>query len=164
MSHKLLSRPLVLSSVLALCLVLAACSTTMPSPTAEPTAVPTFAPSIMPPTVVTTAVPPTAAPVQPTAVKVQPLAVPTSVSSQKTSQTNTEIAPSNNFPLVFVSTDTSSTITPSKSDQIFVYQMDPTSGELTQISKAGEPPNPEFIRVDPSGRYLIAVSEWGTDP
>ncbi len=39
--------------------------------------------------------------------------------------------------------------------------MDPATGTLTQLSQAGGPPNPSYLALDPSGRYLLAVSEWG---
>ncbi len=63
--------------------------------------------------------------------------------------------------LVFVGTYTSGPNNQVRADGIFVYRMDPTTGALNQLSKAGGLPNPSYVTVDPSGRYLIAVSETG---
>lgn len=66
----------------------------------------------------------------------------------------------NASPFVYVGTYTQG---PAKGqnrpDGLFVYRMDPTTGALTLVSKAGGPPNPSFLTFDPSGRYLLAVSE-----
>ena len=69
--------------------------------------------------------------------------------------------PQTGSPLVFVGTYTRGPQGQNRSEGIFVYRMDPSSGALALLSKAGGPPNPSFLTVDPSHRYLIAVSETG---
>lgn len=46
-------------------------------------------------------------------------------------------------------------------DGIHIYRMDPDSGELTLSGSAGGPPNPSFLAIHPSGRFLAAVNETG---
>jgi 6-phosphogluconolactonase len=81
----------------------------------------------------------------------------TRVSSQQPGMQTTSTHSKENSPLVFVGSYTS----PGHADGITVYRMDPNSGALTQVNKATSLPNPSFLTVDPSQRYLIAVSEAG---
>ncbi len=62
-------------------------------------------------------------------------------------------------PLVYVGTYTEGPQGQNRPDGIFVYRMDLASGALTLVGQAGGPPNPSFLTIDPSGRYLLAVSE-----
>ena len=64
-------------------------------------------------------------------------------------------------PLVYVGTYTQDRQGNNRPDGIYVYRMDPATGALSLQSKAGGPPNPSFLTTDPSGRYLLAVSETG---
>lgn len=64
-------------------------------------------------------------------------------------------------PLVFVGTYTFGPGNAKRPEGIFGYRMDPATGALSPVSKAGGPPNPSYLAVDTSGRYLAAVSEWG---
>ncbi len=45
------------------------------------------------------------------------------------------------------------------SEGIYVYQMDPATGTLTYVGSADPGPNPSFLAVHPSGRFLYSVSE-----
>jgi 6-phosphogluconolactonase len=51
------------------------------------------------------------------------------------------------------------TYTFGKSEGIYVYRMDPSSGALTFASIAKGITNPSFLAFDPKNRYLYAVSE-----
>jgi 6-phosphogluconolactonase len=62
-------------------------------------------------------------------------------------------------PLVFVGTYTSGAGGQQRADGIFIYRMDPATGALTQVGKMSGIANPSYLAVDPSGRYLLAVSE-----
>lgn len=53
------------------------------------------------------------------------------------------------------------TYTGQNAEGIFTYRLDPASGALTLLSKTAGLPNPSFLTVDPSRRYLLAVSESG---
>ena len=64
-------------------------------------------------------------------------------------------------PLVYAGTYTQDRQGNNRPDGIYVYRMDPATGALSLQSKAGGPPNPSFLTTDPSGRYLLAVSETG---
>lgn len=64
-------------------------------------------------------------------------------------------------PLVFVGAYTSGPGNEERSDGIFVYRMNLATGALSLLSKVGGPPNPSYLGVESSGRYLLAVSEWG---
>jgi 6-phosphogluconolactonase len=68
-------------------------------------------------------------------------------------------SPQNGSSLVFVGTYTNTVQDQSKPEGIFVYRMDNQTGALTFLSQAGGLPNPSFLTVDPSRRYLLAVSE-----
>lgn len=57
---------------------------------------------------------------------------------------------------VFIGTYTN---TAQHSDGIYVYRMDPADGSLTYVSSADPGPNPSFLAVHPSGRFLYAVNE-----
>ena len=71
------------------------------------------------------------------------------------------MTPSSNgsSPLVYVGTYTQDAQGNNRSDGPFAYRMDPATGALSLVSHAGGLPNPSFLTIDPSGRYLIAVSE-----
>jgi 6-phosphogluconolactonase len=62
--------------------------------------------------------------------------------------------------LAFVGTYTSTSDGQNRPEGIFVYRMDGT-GALTLLNKVASLPNPSYLTVDPSHRYLIAVSETG---
>lgn len=51
------------------------------------------------------------------------------------------------------------TYTGPKSHGIYACKLASASGELTQLSLAGESPNPAFLAVHPSHRYLYAINE-----
>jgi 6-phosphogluconolactonase len=53
------------------------------------------------------------------------------------------------------------TYTRGESEGIYVYRMDPSSGALEFSSKATGIENPSFLDIDPSRRFLYAVSEIG---
>ncbi|MFN0105211.1 MAG: lactonase family protein [Bryobacteraceae bacterium] len=47
---------------------------------------------------------------------------------------------------------------------IYIYEMNPTTGALTQVRVVGTPatlPNPSFLALSPNGRYLYSVNEIG---
>jgi 6-phosphogluconolactonase len=44
-------------------------------------------------------------------------------------------------------------------DGIYVYAMDPRTGELSQLSSVAGVKNPSFLALHPSGRFLYSVSE-----
>ena len=44
---------------------------------------------------------------------------------------------------------------------IFLFEMNPTSGELTLVKLAAEARNPSWLSLDPSGKYLYAGNEIG---
>jgi 6-phosphogluconolactonase len=46
-----------------------------------------------------------------------------------------------------------------KNKGISVARMDPASGELSEMKLAAETPNPTFLEIHPSGKYLYAVNE-----
>src|SRR5512139_1419792 len=71
------------------------------------------------------------------------------------SPTPAEAAVHSAGPLVFVGTYTSGLGKQERSEGIFVYRMDTATGALTQVGKAGGPPNPSYLAVDPSKRYLV---------
>ncbi len=48
-----------------------------------------------------------------------------------------------------------------RAEGIFTYRFDPIRGELTLLNKTRSLPNPSYLTVDPSRRYLLAVSEVG---
>ena len=47
------------------------------------------------------------------------------------------------------------------SEGIYVYRMDPADGTLTYVGSGDPGPNPSFLAVHPSGRFLYAVNEVG---
>lgn len=51
------------------------------------------------------------------------------------------------------------TYTGAKSKGIYVLQLDPSSGTLTDAKLAAETPSPSFLAVDPTRRFLYAVNE-----
>jgi len=65
--------------------------------------------------------------------------------------------------LVYIATYTRgvmvATYTRCKSEGIYVYRMDPSSGTLEFSSKATGVNNPSFLAIDPQQRYLYAVNE-----
>jgi 6-phosphogluconolactonase len=69
------------------------------------------------------------------------------------------VSPQNKSPLVYVGTYTQGPKGENRAEGIYVYRMDLATGALTLQSKAGGPPNPSYLTIDPSQRYLIAVSE-----
>ncbi len=98
----------------------------------------------------------------------QPAGTPTPQSAQGTpdapvtaAASTAVLPPASNGPLVFVGTYTFGPGRQHREEGIFAYRMDPATGGLTLLSKAGGPPNPSFLTIDPTGRYLVAVSEWG---
>jgi len=50
----------------------------------------------------------------------------------------------------------------SRSEGIYVYRFDPTTGALTYLSVTPGITNPSFLAIDPQQRYLYAVSEVTT--
>jgi len=47
---------------------------------------------------------------------------------------------------------------------IYIYEMNPTTGVLTQVRVVGSPtatPNPSFLALSPNGRFLYSVNEIG---
>jgi 6-phosphogluconolactonase len=66
---------------------------------------------------------------------------------------------SNDSQLVFVGTYTREEGGGDRSSGIYAYRMDPQNGALTMVNQAGGLTNPSFLAVDPSRRYLLAVSE-----
>ena len=47
---------------------------------------------------------------------------------------------------------------------IYIYEMNPATGALTQIRVVGSPattPNPSFLALSPNGRVLYSVNEIG---
>ncbi len=61
--------------------------------------------------------------------------------------------------LLFVGTYTEQESPEGKSEGIYVYEMNPSTGELTLQSTASGIKNPSFLAVHPNGQYLYAVSE-----
>src|SRR5262249_46293135 len=53
------------------------------------------------------------------------------------------------------------TYTGQKSQGIYVFRFDVSSGKATAPELAAETPNPSFVAVHPNGRLLYAVSEIG---
>ena len=49
-----------------------------------------------------------------------------------------------------------------KAEGIYVYQMDPSTGALTQVRTVAGFANPSFLAFDPTQRFLYAVNETGT--
>jgi 6-phosphogluconolactonase len=88
----------------------------------------------------------------------QPSAAPTTAAA--TATTVADAAPVSS-PLVFVGTYTSGPDNQAREDGIFVYRFDSTTGALAPVSKMKGIANPSYLAVDPSGRYLMAVSESG---
>jgi 6-phosphogluconolactonase len=62
---------------------------------------------------------------------------------------------------VFVGTYTNAAQDQTNPQGIYVYRMDGQTGALSLLKQAGGLPNPSFLTVDPSRRYLLAVSETG---
>lgn len=50
---------------------------------------------------------------------------------------------------------------PNKSQGIYLFELDPATGKLTEKGLAGAVGNPSFLAVHPNGKYLYAVSEMG---
>ena len=46
-----------------------------------------------------------------------------------------------------------------KAEGIYVYHMDPATGDLSHAATVGGVVNPSFLAVDPQGRYLYSVNE-----
>ena len=57
----------------------------------------------------------------------------------------------------FVGTYTTKT----QSKGIYAYRYDATSGKLTELGVAAETPDPSFVAIHPSGKFLYAVNEAG---
>lgn len=53
------------------------------------------------------------------------------------------------------------TYTGGKSRGIYVSRMDPATGKLSEAKLAAETPNPTFLALDPSKRFLYAANEVG---
>jgi 6-phosphogluconolactonase len=51
------------------------------------------------------------------------------------------------------------TYTDGSSKGIYAYRLDPKSGKLTSLGLAAETPEPTFLALHPSGKYLYAVNE-----
>ncbi len=60
--------------------------------------------------------------------------------------------------LLYVGTYTSGK---SKSEGIYIYRMNATTGELKREGVAGGTPDPAFLAIDPSRRFLYAANETG---
>src|SRR5215831_12556007 len=60
--------------------------------------------------------------------------------------------------LLYVGTYTSGK---SKSEGIYIYRMNAATSELKLQSTAGNVPDPSFLAIDPSRRFLYAVNETG---
>src|SRR5215831_6714831 len=65
-------------------------------------------------------------------------------------------APARNY-LVYVGTYTMKTA----SKGIYTFRYDASSGKLTPLGVAAETPDPSWVAVHPSGRFLYAVNEAG---
>src|ERR1700687_5528963 len=48
-----------------------------------------------------------------------------------------------------------------ESKGIYAYRYDASSGKLTDRGGAAEPPDPSFVAIHPSGKFLYAVNEAG---
>src|SRR5215510_13263329 len=48
-----------------------------------------------------------------------------------------------------------------KSKGIYAFRFEDTSGKLSPIGVVAETPNPSFLALHPSGKYLYAVNETG---
>jgi 6-phosphogluconolactonase len=48
-----------------------------------------------------------------------------------------------------------------KAEGIYVYKMNPKTGELTYLNKVEERPNPSYLTVHPNQKFLYAVNETG---
>ncbi len=55
------------------------------------------------------------------------------------------------------------TYTAKTSKGIYAYRFQPSSGKLTAIGPVAEAPNPSFLALSPSGRYLYAVNWKGSE-
>jgi 6-phosphogluconolactonase len=65
--------------------------------------------------------------------------------------------------LVYVGTYTElHTVPGAPSQGIYVYSFDPRDGALTIVGAAAASPNPSFLTIHPTGRYLYAVHEVDT--
>lgn len=51
--------------------------------------------------------------------------------------------------------------TDDRREGIFIFKLDPASGRLTQVGATTGLPNPSFLAIHPSKRYLYAVNEVG---
>lgn len=51
--------------------------------------------------------------------------------------------------------------TKTQSKGIYAYRYDATSGKLTELGVAAETPDPSFVAIHPSGKFLYAVNEAG---
>src|SRR5882762_2944994 len=51
--------------------------------------------------------------------------------------------------------------TKTQSKGIYAFRYDATSGKLTAIGVAAETPDPSFVAIHPSGKFLYAVNEGG---
>src|SRR6185369_11617391 len=60
--------------------------------------------------------------------------------------------------LLYIGTYTSGK---SKSEGIYIYRMNATTGELKRQGVAGATPDPSFLAIDPSHRYLYAANDTG---
>ncbi|HET8925563.1 MAG TPA: lactonase family protein [Candidatus Acidoferrum sp.] len=71
-------------------------------------------------------------------------------------QITKKVTPKSNF-LAFVGTYTTKTA----SKGIYAFRYDASSGKPTPIGVAAETPDPSFLAIHPSGKYLYAVNEAG---
>ncbi|MHB8646036.1 MAG: lactonase family protein [Thermomicrobiales bacterium] len=64
-------------------------------------------------------------------------------------------------PLIYVGTYTDPAMR-GKAEGISVYRLDPSSGALTHVRTIAGVPNPSFLAIDPSRRFLYACNETET--
>ena len=63
--------------------------------------------------------------------------------------------------LFYVGTYTNDNGKSTKSQGIYAYRFDSSTGQITSLGLAAETTNPSFVAIHPSGRYLFAVNELG---
>lgn len=68
---------------------------------------------------------------------------------------------SGSAPFVYVGTYTEASEN-GKAEGIYVYRMDPSSGALAHVRTVAAGPNPSFLAIAPSRRFLYACNETGT--
>ena len=61
--------------------------------------------------------------------------------------------------LAYVGTDTKSVDGAANGKGIYLFEMNPHTGELLLLKLAAETTSPSWLTLHPSGRYLYAVNE-----